>query len=210
MFTFVTKTTFVAKVERDKNILIQTTIRQLNQFYGRRPPTSIGPPIAVHKVKVTFKDEPGEGSGVARSFYTAVAEAFLSADKLPNLETCQGSSAATPASNSSSKMQQRKHFCLVSSRPIRLIFLRFFQELLNRLRSREREREYRRRAGGGSGARRYHLSVDAPPFFAHGEPPTSASSLVNWDQSKQALGERLLPRVRILQPVWIFAVSWVG
>lgn len=42
--------------------------------------------MAVHRVKVTFKDEPGEGNGVARSFYTAIAQAFLSNEKLPNLD----------------------------------------------------------------------------------------------------------------------------
>lgn len=42
-----------------------------------------------YRVKVTFKDEPGEGSGVARSFYTAIAEAILSNEKLPNLEAAQ-------------------------------------------------------------------------------------------------------------------------
>lgn len=87
-------------------------------------------------------------------------------------------------------------------------------ELLNRLRTREREREIQRRRTGGSGARRYHLSVDAPLFFAHGEPGnvgvggqvanSASGNLVNWDQSKQALGERLLPRVRNLQPVNFF------
>ena len=40
-------------------------------------------------LQVTFKDEPGEGSGVARSFYTALAEALLSSEPLPNLENCQ-------------------------------------------------------------------------------------------------------------------------
>jgi len=32
------------------------------------------PPLAVQRVKVTFKDEPGEGSGVARSFYASIVE----------------------------------------------------------------------------------------------------------------------------------------
>jgi E3 ubiquitin-protein ligase EDD1 len=32
------------------------------------------PPLAVQRVKVTFKDEPGEGSGVARSFYALIVE----------------------------------------------------------------------------------------------------------------------------------------
>ena len=42
--------------------------------------------MTIHRVKVTFKDEPGEGSGVARSYYTAVGEAFLSGEKLPALD----------------------------------------------------------------------------------------------------------------------------
>lgn len=33
--------------------------------------------ICVIQVKVTFRDEPGEGTGVARSFYSAIADAFL-------------------------------------------------------------------------------------------------------------------------------------
>lgn len=32
---------------------------------------------------MSFKSEVGEGSGVARSFYTAVAEAFLTMKRLP-------------------------------------------------------------------------------------------------------------------------------
>ena len=31
-------------------------------------------PLCVHRLRVTFKNEPGEGSGVVRSFFTAVAE----------------------------------------------------------------------------------------------------------------------------------------
>ena len=72
------------QVERDHATLIQQTIRQLNTQFGRRGPRSR--PMTIHRVKVTFKDEPGEGSGVARSFYTAVGEAFLSGEKLPPLE----------------------------------------------------------------------------------------------------------------------------
>lgn len=43
--------------------------------YNRRTGNS-GPPLAVNRVKVTFKDEPGEGSGVARSYYTAIAQVY--------------------------------------------------------------------------------------------------------------------------------------
>jgi hypothetical protein len=52
---------------------------------------------------VTFKDEPGEGSGVARSFYTAIAEAILSQEKLPNLDAAQVG-AGSKASQSQSGM----------------------------------------------------------------------------------------------------------
>lgn len=68
------------KVERDRNALIVETFKTLNTQYtnfSRR--ITIGtPPLAVSRVKVTFKDEPGEGSGVARSYYTAFAEGILS------------------------------------------------------------------------------------------------------------------------------------
>ena len=47
------------------------------------------PPLVVNRVKVTFLNEPGEGTGVARSFYTALAEAILSNQKIPNLEGAQ-------------------------------------------------------------------------------------------------------------------------
>ena len=37
-------------------------------------------------LQVSFKDEPGEGSGVARSFYVAFAQAVLSSEKLSSLD----------------------------------------------------------------------------------------------------------------------------
>ena len=51
--------------------------------------SSSQPPLVVNRVKVTFLNEPGEGTGVARSFYTALAEAILSNHKIPNLESAQ-------------------------------------------------------------------------------------------------------------------------
>lgn len=53
-------------------------MKELNtqyNLYNRRATNT--PPLAVNRVKVTFKDEPGEGSGVARGFYTAIAEVCL-------------------------------------------------------------------------------------------------------------------------------------
>ncbi|XP_056647890.1 E3 ubiquitin-protein ligase hyd isoform X1 [Diorhabda sublineata] len=81
----------LSKVERDRTQLLIQTFKELNtQFnsYNRRTCSS-SPPLAVNRVKVTFKDEPGEGSGVARSFYTAIAEAILLNENLPNLESAQ-------------------------------------------------------------------------------------------------------------------------
>jgi len=79
------------RIERDRNSLIQQTFKELNTMYNtfsRR--IAVGAPLlAVNRVKVTFKDEHGEGSGVTRSFYTAFADAILSNEKLPSLNSCQ-------------------------------------------------------------------------------------------------------------------------
>ncbi|CAG0886409.1 unnamed protein product [Darwinula stevensoni] len=84
----------LTKVDRDRNHLIVQAFKEFNSMYGatQRRMTSSShhqPPLAVNRVKVTFRDEQGEGSGVARSFYTALAEALLSYEPLPNLEGCQ-------------------------------------------------------------------------------------------------------------------------
>lgn len=66
-------------MERDRTQLLLQTFKEFNTQYNNfsRRVTGLEPPMAVNRVKVTFKDEPGEGSGVARSFYTAVAEVFI-------------------------------------------------------------------------------------------------------------------------------------
>ncbi|CAG9834089.1 unnamed protein product [Diabrotica balteata] len=81
----------LSKVERDRTQLLIQTFKELNTQYNsyNRRTSSSSPPLAVNRVKVTFKDEPGEGSGVARSFYTAIAEAILLNENLPNLESAQ-------------------------------------------------------------------------------------------------------------------------
>ena len=43
-------------------------------------------PTELVYLQVSFKDEPGEGSGVARSFYVAFAQAVLSSEKLSSLD----------------------------------------------------------------------------------------------------------------------------
>lgn len=50
------------------------TFKELNNQYNSYHRRASSTCLAVNRVKVTFKDEPGEGSGVARSFYTALAE----------------------------------------------------------------------------------------------------------------------------------------
>lgn len=64
------------QMERDRAKLLQQTFAELNSAFAgqNRRAHSAQPPLAVNRVKVTFRDEPGEGSGVARSFYTSVAE----------------------------------------------------------------------------------------------------------------------------------------
>uniref|UniRef100_A0A672HBU0 E3 ubiquitin-protein ligase UBR5 n=1 Tax=Salarias fasciatus TaxID=181472 RepID=A0A672HBU0_SALFA len=168
------------EVDRDRDQLIQQTMRQLNTHFGRRCTTT---PMAVHRVKVTFKDEPGEGSGVARSFYTAIALALLSNDKLPNLDCVQSVSKGMQASN-----------------------------LMQRLRNRDRERE--RRSGGlRAGSRRdrdrdsrRQLSIDTRPFrpSSEGNPSDEPDPL---PVHRQALGERLYPRVHAMQPAFASKIT---
>ncbi|XP_073780757.1 E3 ubiquitin-protein ligase UBR5 isoform X25 [Danio rerio] len=179
------------EVDRDREQLIQQTMRQLNAHFGRRCTTT---PMAVHRVKVTFKDEPGEGSGVARSFYTAIAQAFLSNDKLPNLDCVQSVSKGMQASN-----------------------------LMQRLRNRDRERE--RRSGGLRAASRRdrdslkrlfavfdcrdsrrQLSIDTRPFrpASEGNPSDEPEPL---PAHRQALGERLYPRVHAMQPAFASKIT---
>jgi E3 ubiquitin-protein ligase EDD1 len=93
------------KMDRERGMLVTQTFKELNTQYNThcRRATATQPPLAVSRVKVTFKDEPGEGSGVARSFYTAIAEAILSQEKLPNLDAAQVG-AGSKASQSQSGM----------------------------------------------------------------------------------------------------------
>lgn len=88
----------LSKMERSRTSLLIQTFKELNTHFGNQN-RRLSPPLAFNRVKVTFKDEPGEGSGVARSFYTSIAEALLANEKLPNLEAAQ----TNPATNNSNK-----------------------------------------------------------------------------------------------------------
>lgn len=77
---------YSCQVERDRTQLLVQTMKELNtqyNIYNRR--ASNTPPLAVNQVKVFFKDEPGEGAGVTRSFYTAIAEVCKTKYKISNL-----------------------------------------------------------------------------------------------------------------------------
>lgn len=85
------------KIERNRNSLLIQTFKELNTHFSNQNRRLL-PALAFNRVKVTFKDEPGEGSGVTRSFYTSIAEALLANEKLPNLEAAQVGSSTTSAS----------------------------------------------------------------------------------------------------------------
>lgn len=104
-------------IDRDRNTLIEQTFKELNNVHHAfvRKVSSELPILAVSKIKVSFKDEKGEGNGVARSFYTAFCEAILSNEKLPRLIGCQ-----------------------TNARPSQY-------NLLQRIKTKEREREHARR-----------------------------------------------------------------
>ncbi|XP_026278748.1 E3 ubiquitin-protein ligase UBR5 [Frankliniella occidentalis] len=173
----------LAKMERERNALILQAMKELNTQYNtqynsthrRGSSSSQQTPLAVHKVKVTFKDEPGEGTGVARSFYTAIAEALLANEKLPNLESAQ-----------------------VGARYSQY-------NVLQRIRTREREslrRHVQRSTGQRVREPRRSLSYDARLFYP---PSTDGaidgrSHNEHLSMHQQQLGERLYPKVQALRP----------
>ncbi|CAL1688637.1 unnamed protein product [Lasius platythorax] len=180
------------KVERDRTQLLVQTMKELNtqyNIYNRR--ASNTPPLAVNRVKVFFKDEPGEGAGVTRSFYTAIAEALLANEKLPNLEAAQVGSKYTQ------------------------------YNVLQKLKSRDRDRDLRRqntRSSGKCRETRRTLSFDARSFHPsntiegnNSSTPGSSSSSTHpmpinhpnndhLTMHQQQLGDRLYPKVHALRP----------
>ncbi|TGZ52597.1 Uncharacterized protein DBV15_10853 [Temnothorax longispinosus] len=179
------------QVERDRTQLLVQTMKELNtqyNIYNRR--ASNTPPLAVNRVKVFFKDEPGEGAGVTRSFYTAIAEALLANEKLPNLEAAQVGSKYTQ------------------------------YNVLQKLKSRDRDRDLRRqntRSSGKCRETRRALSFDARSFHPsnaiegnNSSAPGSSSSThplpINHSNNdhltmhQQQLGDRLYPKVHALRP----------
>ncbi|XP_077488259.1 E3 ubiquitin-protein ligase hyd isoform X5 [Amblyomma americanum] len=192
----------LSKIERERNSLLQQTFKELNNQYSAYSRRSMGgtPPLAMNRVKVTFKDEPGEGSGVARSFYAAIAEAILSPDKLPNLEGCQAGNRSLQYSErhlpSTARARMRAPLELKAKMEL------FRMDIIQRLRSRERDKE-RRSGNTGSQATKSGggLRYDAPPFVMPGEAGGSGqASNDHLSPHRQQLGQRLYPRVHALRP----------
>jgi E3 ubiquitin-protein ligase EDD1 len=158
-------------VERERGQLIRQAFQQLNSYCDRRQ-GGAGPPLASHRVKVSFKGEPGEGSGVTRSFFTAIGEALLSDEKLPSLD---GVLAGRKSVRYGQK--HREFETEYERRRPRYCFLDRGSPTLGLRRVRDRR-----------------LNVSARPFShdydgSHPLPP-----------HKHALGERLYPRVQAMQP----------
>ncbi|XP_022696858.1 E3 ubiquitin-protein ligase UBR5-like isoform X3 [Varroa jacobsoni] len=172
----------LAKMERERGALLQLTFRELNQQYTNNSRRSMGgtPPLAISRVKVIFRDEPGEGSGVARSFYASFAEAVLANDNIPNLEGCQTGNRTLQYSSVS--------------------------DLIQRLKSRDKDKESSatgRSSGGSSravGPSGSMLRVEAPAFAmaTSGEPSQGNDQL---SPHRKQLGARLYPRVQALRPL---------
>lgn len=192
------------KMERERTQLLLQTFKELNTQYNnfnRRTSTS-QPPLAVNRVKVTFKDEPGEGSGVARSFYTAIAEVILSNESLPNLESAQVGSKYT-------------HYNVLQR-------LRRDRELLRRapsVRGSHRNKDSHKRL----------MTADARPFLPLDNVTTDNSSLPELTSGgqisggsnshaggtrndhltthQQQLGDRLYPKVYNLHPAFASRIT---
>ncbi|CAD5234617.1 unnamed protein product [Bursaphelenchus xylophilus] len=90
---------------REKHSLVSDVFHHLNSQYNRRLPSNgqepSNPILGANRVKATFRDEPGEGSGVVRSFYSALADALIEMDYLPkegegNSNSDSGISSSSP------------------------------------------------------------------------------------------------------------------
>ncbi|CAH2068813.1 unnamed protein product, partial [Iphiclides podalirius] len=195
------------KMERDRAKLLQQTFAELNSAFAgqNRRAHSAQPPLAVNRVKVTFRDEPGEGSGVARSFYTSVAEALLANEKLPPLEPTSGSGVNSSSANGTSGSGSANAGAASSNSGTRGA-------------GRARAKDTARRAPGRAAPRppaarepRRVLSVDARPYSPQAAPGTEGAGYSgdrpgghndHLTLHQAQLGERLYPRVHSLHPTF--------
>lgn len=105
----------LSKLDRERKNLIFQSFKEFNTHFAQnqRRSNHATPPMVVNRVKVTFLNEPGEGSGVARGFYTALAEAVLTNQKLPNLDSAQSSSSSSGSGSLSSAASKSMQFSLI-------------------------------------------------------------------------------------------------
>ncbi|CAB3231410.1 unnamed protein product [Arctia plantaginis] len=196
------------KMERDRAKLLQQTFSELNSaFAGQsRRAHSAQPPLVVNRVKVTFRDEPGEGSGVARSFYTSVAEALLANEKLPPLEATTGSGQNSSSTNGTSGSVSTNATGASNNSGARSGA------------GRARSKDAARRTPGRPAPRppaarepRRVLSVDARPYSPQAAPGTEGAGYSgerpgghndHLTLHQAQLGERLYPRVHALHPTF--------
>ncbi|XP_069354271.1 E3 ubiquitin-protein ligase UBR5 isoform X7 [Maniola hyperantus] len=195
------------KMERDRAKLLQQTFAELNSAFAgqNRRAHSAQPPLAVNRVKVTFRDEPGEGSGVARSFYTSIAEALLANEKLPPLETTTGSGSNSTTNGTSGSAGTAAGGASNNSGP-------------RSGAGRARAKDNARRAPGRPAPRpptvrepRRVLSVDARPYSPQAAPGTEGAGYSgdrpgghneHLTLHQAQLGERLYPKVHSLHPTF--------
>ncbi|XP_045510523.1 E3 ubiquitin-protein ligase UBR5 isoform X7 [Colias croceus] len=199
------------KMERERAKLLQQTFAELNSAFAgqNRRAHSAQPPLAINRVKVTFRDEPGEGSGVARSFYTSVAEALLANEKLPPLEPTTGSGSNNSTTNGTSGSASGTAGGASSNSGA---------SRSSSGAGRARAKDPARRAAGRPAPRppsarepRRVLSVDARPYSPQGAPGTegagysgerSAGHNDHLTVHQAQLGERLYPKVHSLHPTF--------
>ncbi|XP_060810644.1 E3 ubiquitin-protein ligase UBR5 isoform X1 [Amyelois transitella] len=197
------------KMERDRAKLLQQTFAELNSAFAgqNRRAHSAQPPLAVNRVKVTFRDEPGEGSGVARSFYTSVAEALLANEKLPPLEPAAGSGSNSASANGSAGAASSGSGAPGTG-----------SSGARSGAGRARSKEAARRAPGRPAPRppaarepRRVLSVDARPYSPQAAPGTEGAGYSgdrpgghneHLTLHQAQLGERLYPKVHSLHPTF--------
>lgn len=183
-------------VDRARNRLIAQTFTQLNQHFRNK--SAYRQPLAVIRVKVTFRNEPGEGTGVARSFYTAIAEELRSSLPLPTLDPIVNSSSTSSALSGSQRKDR------AANQDSNDIFPPF---LLHRMFRRDRGA-----AGSGSlgsGGSETSLTISTTPFFPRGNRRAARPSTTDRpDRNKQAIGERLYPKVET-SPILAQHQSWV-
>lgn len=190
------------KMERNRSNLLIQTFKELNTHFNNQN-RRLFPPLAFNRVKVTFKDEPGEGSGVARSFYTSIAEALLANEKLPNLEAAQVGSSTT-----SSNGKYSMPFAVVSRHRISNS-----NSSSNAASGRDLSSSSSSSARRISGSKtlwrpnrepKRSLNYDARPYRPSNLADNNSGSNSNLNEhlphNLQQLGERLYPKVFALHP----------